>query len=60
MERKAVIVCPGCKRVKRFGAWIELTYNERLVINGFTTEEIGKMCEECLDAQKKLRIASNA
>ena len=61
MERKAVIICPCCMKVRRFGAWIELTYSERLTINTFTVEEIRRICDGCrLEALKKLQLASNA
>lgn len=61
MERKSVIICPHCKKVRKFGEWTELTYTDRLVINSFTVEEISRVCDDCqIVSEGNVSIASNA
>lgn len=61
MERKALIICPHCKKVRKFGEWTELTYSDRLVVNLFTVEEITKVCDECqITNDGTVSFASNA
>ena len=61
MERKSLIICPLCRKVRKFGEWTELTYSDRLTVNAFTVEEIRRICDDCqLDSQGKVRFASNA
>lgn len=61
MERKALIICPHCRKVRKFGEWSELTYDDRLVVNSFTVEEITKVCDGCqITTDGTVSFVSNA
>lgn len=47
MNSKALIVCPYCRKVRKFGEWIELTYTEQIQINSLVIEEIKRVCDDC-------------
>ncbi len=50
MKSKAMIVCPCCRKVKKFGSWVELTCAEQMQINILVIEEIKRVCDDCLIA----------
>lgn len=56
MNSKALIVCPYCRKVRKFGEWIELTYTEQMQITSLVIEEIKRVCDDCqLETRQKAR-----
>ncbi len=43
----AVFQCPHCKRIHRFGNWIEPPQDLRYAINSGVVETISRQCDYC-------------